>query len=83
MAEHTMFIVQPYQAKPHRLVGLAAQVFDDERSARAAARRLARFRAGIVVLAQTIDVATARKGKPSTIAIHGTVPAVWNESLAA
>ncbi len=73
----TLFILQPYQAKSHRLVPLPAQVFDDEAAARRAASRLARFRAGIVVMAQEIDRATARKGRPAPLAIHGAVPEEW------
>jgi hypothetical protein len=79
MSEQTLFIVQPYQAKPHRLVPLSAQVFDDEGSARRAGSRLARFRAGVVVLSQTVDAATARKDLPATLAIHGEVPDAWLE----
>lgn len=79
MTEQTLFIVQPYRSKPHRLVALPAQVFDDESDARRAARSLARFRAGIVVLSQTVDPATAQKGRPATLAIHGQVPEGWQE----
>jgi hypothetical protein len=79
MSEQTLFIVQPYQAKPHRLVPLSAQVFDDEGSARRAGSRLARFRAGVVVLSQTIDTVTARKDLPATLAVHGEVPGAWLE----
>ena len=79
----TLFIVQPYRAKPHRLVPLPAQLFDDERSARQAGARLARFRSGIVVLSQTIDHATAGKGRPTALAIHGQVPDSWTALKAA
>ncbi len=73
----TIFVVQPYQAKPHRLIALPAQVFDDEAAARRAGGRLARFRAGVVVLSQTIDHATSVRGKPAPLAIHGKVPDGW------
>ncbi len=79
----TVFIVQPYQAKPHRLVALPAQMFDDEASARQAARRLARFRAGIVVLSQAVDPVTAKKEVPAALAIHGQVPEGWRALRAA
>ena len=79
----TLFILQPYQAKPHRLVPLPAQVFDDEAAARRAAGRLARFRAGIVVMAQEVDPVTARKGRPAPLAIHGRVPDEWRALPAA
>jgi hypothetical protein len=77
--EHTVFIIQPYAAKPHRLVPQPAQLFDDEACARRAASRLARFRAGVVVLSQTVDPLTARRGRPATLAIHGRVPEAWTQ----
>ena len=79
----TLFIVQPYQSKPHRLVALPAQIFDDEASARRAAHRLARFRAGIVVLSQEVDPLTWKRALPFALAIHGQVPDDWKAVRAA
>lgn len=83
MADHTVYIVQPYVAKPHRLVPQPAQAFEDEGSARRAAGRLARFRAGVLVLSQAIDPFTAQKGVPATLAIYGQVPEGWTDRRAA
>ena len=77
MNEHVIFIVQPYLAKPHRLLAQPAQIYDDETEARRAGGRLARFRAGVVVLSQAIDPVTQAKAVPRPLAIHGQVPQAW------
>ncbi|WP_131113724.1 hypothetical protein [Lichenihabitans psoromatis] len=81
MSDQTLFIVQPYRAMPHRLIALAAQVYADETSARRAGNRLARFRTGVVVLSQAVDVEAARRSVPATLAIHGQVPEEWLDRL--
>ena len=83
MSNEILFILQPYRAKPHRLVPLPAQIFDDEAEARATAKRMARFRTGIVVLRQNVDAATARKGVPAVLAVFGQVPAQWSPARSA
>lgn len=77
MTADLIYIVQPYVVKPHRLVALPAQIFEDETTARRAGGRLSRFRAGVVVLAQAIDPVTRVKGRPRPLAVHGTVPEGW------
>ena len=79
----TLFVVQAYRTKLDRLVALPAQVFGSESAARHAAGRLARFRAGIVVLSQTVDHRTAQRGRPVALAIHGMVPGDWQVRAAA
>ena len=73
----TLFFVQPYRLKHHRLVAGGALAFDDQDEAISAGRRTARFRPGVVVLSQEIDTRSGHKGKPNVIAIHGRVPDPW------
>lgn len=71
------FIVQTYRAKAERLVAQPAEFYDDEASARAAARRIARFRAGVVLASQSVDLITGQRQRPAALAIHGQVPPAW------
>lgn len=72
-----MFLVQPYLAKATGLVAQPAQAFADAASARQAGRRLARFRAGVVVLSQSVDLLSVRGERPAVLAIYGRVPKQW------
>ena len=73
----TLFFVQPYRMKHQRLVAGGAMTFEDEDAATLAGRRAARFRSGVVVLAQDVDGRTGFMSKPRVIAIHGRVPDPW------
>lgn len=75
--DDAMFLVQPYLAKATGLVALPAQAFADAASARRAGWRLARYKAGVVVLSQSVDLLAARRGRPAVLAIHGHVPESW------
>lgn len=75
--DDAVFLVQPYQAKATGLVAQPAQVFADAASARRAGWRLARYRAGVVVLSQSVDLLSARCDRPAVLAIHGRVPESW------
>jgi hypothetical protein len=77
MFEELVFIVQPYVAKPHRLVAQPARVFTEEAAAKRAGARMARFRAGVVVLAQSADAMGASRKRPHVLAIHGRIPEGW------
>lgn len=83
VSDHLIYIVQPYVVKPHRLVALPAQVFEDETTARRAGGRLSRYKAGVVVLAQAVDPVTRAKGRPRPLAVHGQVPEGWAVAEAA
>lgn len=73
----TAFFVQPYIVRRHKLMASGALAFDTRADAIAAGARLARFRAGIVVLSQMVDAATGKLGRPEILATHGRVPAGW------
>lgn len=75
----TIFCIQPYTLKRHKLAACGAMVFADREDAVVAGRRLARARAGVVILSQDVDVETGLMSKPRIIAIHGCVPASWQE----
>lgn len=79
----TLFFVQPYLMKRHKLVASGALTFDEAADALAAGRRTARFRAGVVVLAQQIEARSGFMGQPRVIAIHGHVPEIWRERATA
>ena len=73
-----LFFVQPYRTKHHRLVASGALTFEDRQDAIAAGLHAARFRPGVVVLAQDVDARSGRLGKPDILAIHGRVPDAWH-----
>ncbi len=74
-----IFCVQPYGLKRHKLAAGGALVFDDLEDAASAGRKLARSRAGVVVLSQDMDARSGLLSKPRIVAIHGRVPASWYE----
>lgn len=71
------FFVQAYKAKGPRLVGQPTERFGYADEALAAAARLRRWRAGLVVFRQSLDAAGLQKGLPAVMAIHGHVPGEW------
>ena len=71
------YFVQAYKAKGLRLVGQPTEGFSFVDEAMAAARRLARWRAGIVVFRQEVDGDGVQRGRPAVLAVHGTVPEGW------
>ena len=83
MFEELIFIVQPYVAKPHRLVAQPAQLFAAEAEAKRAGARLARYKAGVVVMAQAVDRRSAAPKRPHVLATHGHVPDGWTTAKAA
>lgn len=75
--DESMFLVQPYIVKATGLVAQAALAFHDAASARRAGCRLARYKAGVVVLSQSGDLLSTRCDRPAVLAIHGRVPDSW------
>ena len=71
------YFVQAYKAKGIRLVGQATEGFGYADEALSAARRLSRWRAGIVVFRQEVDDEGFQRGRPAVLAVHGRVPADW------
>ncbi len=71
------YFVQAYKAKGARLVGQPTEGFGFVDEALTAARRLARWRAGIVVFRQDVDDYGIQRGRPAVLAVHGTVPDGW------
>ena len=75
--DDAVFLVQPYLAKATGLVAQPAQAFADAASARRAGWRLARYKAGVVVLSQSVDLLSTRGERPAVLAIYGRVPESW------
>ena len=71
------YFVQAYKAKGPRLVGQPTEGFGFADEALAVARRLARWRAGIVVFRQEVDGDGVQRGRPAVLTIHGNVPEGW------
>ncbi|WP_237477697.1 hypothetical protein [Lichenibacterium dinghuense] len=71
------YFVQTYKARGARLVGQPTEGYGFADEALAAARRLARWRAGIVVFLQEVDDEGVQRGRPAVLAIHGQVPEGW------
>ncbi|RYC30230.1 hypothetical protein D3273_19860 [Lichenibacterium minor] len=74
------YFVQAYKAKGSRLIGQASESYGYADEALAAAKRLARWRAGIVVLQRELDDEGIPRGLPRVLAIHGQVPQGWDEA---
>ena len=77
MPEKTLFFVQPFVVRRHKLAASGALTFLDQGEALDAGATLARRRAGIVVLAQSYDAARQSLTRPRVLRIHGKVPAEW------
>ena len=71
------YFVQAYKAKGTRLVGQPTEGFGLADEALAAARRLARWRAGTVVFRQDVGDDGIQRGRPAVLAVHGRVPDGW------
>ena len=71
------YFVQAYKARGARLVGQPTEGFGLADQALTAARRLARWRTGIVVFRQDVDDAGIQRGLPAVLVIHGQVPEEW------
>ena len=78
MPSKTLFFVQPYVVKRHKLAASGAVTFTEQDQALEAGAALARKRAGVVVLAQSYDPARQVLNKPTVLRIHGRVPAAWS-----
>ena len=73
----TVFVVQPYVARGRGLVPQPARVVANAAEACRLGRSLARFRAGVVVLSQSVDPLSAWRGAPKALAVYGRVPDGW------
>ncbi len=71
------YFVQAYKAKGTRLVGQPTEGFGFADKAMTAARRLARWRAGVVMFRQAVDENGIQHGRPAVLAVHGQVPQGW------
>ncbi len=71
------YFVQAYKSKGARLVGQPTDSYGFVDEALTAARRLACWRAGIVVFRQEVDDDGVQRGRPAVLAVHGTVPGGW------
>ena len=71
------YFVQAYKAKGNRLVGQPTEGFGYVDEALTAARKLARWRAGIVVFRQEVGDDGLQRGRPAVLAVHGQVPDGW------
>ena len=71
------YFVQVYKAKGTRLVGQSLDEYGYADEALAAARRLIRWRAGIVVFWQDVSDDGLQRGRPAVLAVHGRVPEGW------
>jgi hypothetical protein len=76
-AMKVLFFVQPYLLRRGKLRASGASSFEDAPDALAAGIRAARFRPGVVVIAQAVDGRSGSMGKPAVLAIHGRVPDAW------
>jgi hypothetical protein len=70
----TAYFIQAYKAKGSWLVGQPTEGFGFVDEALNAGRRLARWRAGIVVFRQEVGDDGIQRGRPAVLAVHGTVP---------
>lgn len=78
MREKTLFFVQPYVVRKHKLVASGALTFLDDREALDEGAMLARRRAGVVVMSQSYDVERHAMSRPIVLRIHGRVPDDWS-----
>lgn len=78
MSEKTLFFVQPYLVKRHKLVASGALTFRDHAEALEAGAAMAARRAGVVVMAQSYDPVCRIMTRPKVLRIHGKVPNGWS-----
>ena len=79
MSLKTLFFVQPYVVRRHKLMASGAMTFRSESEALQAGAALANRRAGIVVMAQGYDPAKQMMTRPTVLRIHGKVPEGWSQ----
>ena len=79
MSAKTLFFVQPYVVKHHKLVASGALTFLEAGEALQVGSEVARRRAGVVVMAQSYDPERQALSRPRVLHIHGRVPAGWTE----
>ena len=79
MSAKTLFFVQPYVEKRHKLVASGALTFRDDAEALQVGATMARRRAGVVVLAQSYDPQKQNLSRPVVLRVHGKVPGEWTE----
>jgi hypothetical protein len=80
MTEKTLFFVQPYVVKRHKLIASGALTFVDDGDALEVGAELARRRAGVVVMSQSYDAERHAMSRPKVLRIHGKVPEGWSET---
>jgi hypothetical protein len=80
VAQKTLFFVQPYDVRRHKLVASGAQTFLSDGDALQAGAALARRRAGVVVMSQSYDTVQQKLNRPTVLRIHGRVPDDWNDT---
>ncbi|MCW6511965.1 hypothetical protein [Lichenifustis flavocetrariae] len=81
MAQKTLFFVQPYVVRKHKLMASGAQTYLSSGEALEAGVDLARRRAGIVVMSQSYDTERQVMSRPTVLRIHGRVPDDWTIAL--
>ena len=80
MSQKTLYSVQPYVLRRHKLAASGALTFLDRAEALEAGAGLARRRAGIVVLAQSYDASRQALLRPVVLQRYGRVPAEWTDT---
>jgi hypothetical protein len=80
VAQKTLFFVQPYDVRRHKLVASGAQTFVSDGDALRVGADLARRRAGVVVMSQSYDTERQKLNRPTVLRIHGRVPAEWDDN---
>lgn len=71
------YFVQAYKAKGTRLLGQPTERFGFVDEALSSAKRLHRWRAGIVVFRQEVGDDGLQRGHPTVLTVYGTVPDGW------
>ena len=77
MPNKTLYFVQPYVVKHHKLVASGALTFRTFDEAIATGAQMANRRAGVVVMAQSYDAERQVMSRPTVLRIHGRVPDGW------
>ena len=78
MDDKTLYFVQPFVMRKHKLAAAGALTFVDQAEAVEAGAALARRRTGIVVLAQSYDAGRQTLMLPRVLHIYGHVPSEWS-----
>lgn len=77
MAQKTLFFVQPYMLRKHKLQADGARTFVNDGEALQVGADMARRRAGVVVMSQSYDTERQQLSRPQVLRIHGQVPDGW------